>query len=297
MQRPHYLDPLGSRLPALESNMVRLRSLQMLLVLFYAEQLKRTVLNLIQGSDQFRARLSDDVTERFPKGAKGQLKKCLQALVDDGAISGDEKEEIRRLIDYRNVIGHDIQELVGDLSTARSIRHAFDLMRDDFTEYDYEAVDRLRHYLKLLGEQRVKHRYILTISLHPLMFRSAERTLLVDIQKLKAKIRRQAAKRTRQIRELNDQLNLDTNSEAESDPRHPLNQYDDKRLTLRGEEVCYRLFDQGKPPMAVAHLMGISLASATKRQRMWQSAGGVARPMVDLESLPKRKFYRRHGDD
>jgi len=57
-------------------------------------------------------------------------------------------------------------------------------------------------------------------------------------------------------------------------------------LTQRGEEICYRLFDKGKSPMAVAHLMGISLKAARKRHGMWQATGGVNRPV--LTSQPCR---------
>jgi len=52
-------------------------------------------------------------------------------------------------------------------------------------------------------------------------------------------------------------------------PRHPLNRYDDGRLTGCGVEICYRLFDIGKSAMAVVHLTGLSLVAACKRQRMW----------------------------
>lgn len=78
---------------------------------------------------------------------------------------------------------------------------------------------------------------------------------------------------------------------------HPLNQYDNKCLTQRGEEICYRLFDKGKSPMAVAHLVGVSLKAARKRHGMWRATGGVNRPVVDLSTLPERKFYRRYDDD
>ena len=65
---------------------------------------------------------------------------------------------------------------------------------------------------------------------------------------------------------------------------------------LRGEEICYRLFDQGLSPMAVAHLMGLQLTSVRNRQRSWVKLGGKQRPAVDFETLPERKYYRRYND-
>ncbi|UVK51725.1 hypothetical protein DBIPINDM_005029 [Mesorhizobium sp. AR02] len=280
-------------MPALERNILRLRSMQIVLVLFYAEQLKQKVLNLIQNTDKFHSRMVSGTTERAPKGAKGQVKKCLNALMADGAISTAEKDEIKRLIDYRNVVGHDIHELVADLSTERYIRASLDLAPDRSAAYDYEAADRLRHYLHLLSERQIKHHYIGTISMDSLTFISAERTLRADIKKLKGKIQRLADERNKKIHELNEQLKLEDTVGNEGYPDHPLNQYDDKRLTRRGQEICYRLFDKGKQPMAIAHLMGISLTAARKRKGMWDQA---TRPTVDLDSLPRRKFYRRDRD-
>jgi hypothetical protein len=86
-----------------------------------------------------------------------------------------------------------------------------------------------------------------------LMFTSAERTLLADIKKLRSKIRQLAKTRSPDIERLNTELQVEAGTPDEEQHWHPLNQYDNKRLTQRGEEICYRLFDQGKSPMAVAH--------------------------------------------
>ncbi|HCD83186.1 MAG TPA: hypothetical protein DEQ45_05030 [Agrobacterium sp.] len=182
MRKPHYLDPLGSRLPALERNLIRLRSMQMVLVLFYAEQVKQTVLNLVQTTDRFRV-MSGRGVDRVPKNAKDQVKKCLKALVEDGLLSVDESEEIRHLIDYRNMVGHEIHELVADISTERAVRDRFDFAVTDGRAYNYEAVERLRHYLGLLHERQDSYHYVGTLCMDSLMFTSAERTLLADIKK------------------------------------------------------------------------------------------------------------------
>ncbi len=48
-------------------------------------------------------------------------------------------------------------------------------------------------------------------------------------------------------------------------------------LTKRGVEICYRLFDFGKSPIAVAYLMGMTLSSAKRRKTLWMNAGGLGR--------------------
>jgi hypothetical protein len=46
----------------------------------------------------------------------------------------------------------------------------------------------------------------------------------------------------------------------------------------------------GKSVMAVAHLTGLSLIAARKRQRMWMALGGLERNKVDIATIPHRRF-------
>ncbi|PPJ49146.1 hypothetical protein C0075_00765 [Rhizobium sp. KAs_5_22] len=294
MHENSFLDPLGSRLPALEQNVLKLRSAQMVLVLFYAEQLKAKVLSLIQRSDGFMAHTGR--AERVPRGTKNPVGKCLDALEADGALSADEKAEIRRLIDYRNSVGHDVHELVADITSERSVRRSWRYLPENFARYDYEAVERLQHFLKLLGERQRTHLYIGTISFDGLHFRGAERVFLKEIKLLRRKIAKQWKARQQQIDDLNKEMQSAIIGSEETDPLHPANQYDDGRLTRRGEEICYRLFDQGLSPLAVAHFMGLQLTSVRNRQRSWVRLGGKQRPAVDFETLPERKDHRRNDD-
>jgi len=299
MWTPQYTDPLGSQLPALERNILKLRAMQMLLILFYAEELKRQVLNLIQGTDGLWARLVTDGSrrERVPKRTKNPVGKALDALIEDGAISPEEKAEIISLIDYRNLIGHEMHELVADVSTDREVRRRAEF-RNGEKAFDYEAVERLQHYRRRLGGLWRTHHYVMTYSENNFMFKAAERTFLSEIGKLKTKIRKLHEVRGAKIDALNGELSL-AGTEFDDDelyPGHPLHHYEDRRLTRRGEEICYRLFDSGRSPMAVAHLLGISLRAARKRRKMWLAIGGEDRAKVEYAELPRRKFYRKYDD-
>ncbi len=64
------------------------------------------------------------------------------------------------------------------------------------------------------------------------------------------------------------------------DPLDPANKYEVgglEKLTPRGIEICYRLFDQGLTRYAVGQAMNISFGAATHRFAAWQKAGGVNR--------------------
>ena len=125
-----FSDPFGAKLPALEQNVVKFRAMQMLLVMFYAEELKRDALSL----------------NRVPKGTKNAVGKTLSLLVTDSAITEVEKTEIVGLIDYRNVIGHHMHNLLLDLSNDRVAREMIAYSSDRLPKYDYKAVERLQYF-------------------------------------------------------------------------------------------------------------------------------------------------------
>jgi DNA-binding NarL/FixJ family response regulator len=71
--------------------------------------------------------------------------------------------------------------------------------------------------------------------------------------------------------------------EIEFDPKDSRNKTPDGKLTPRGVEVCYRLFDAGKTRYAVALAMNISFGAATHRLDAWKKAGGRDRKKTRLD--------------
>ncbi|KPF64429.1 hypothetical protein IP88_13655 [alpha proteobacterium AAP81b] len=69
-------------------------------------------------------------------------------------------------------------------------------------------------------------------------------------------------------------------SVEEFDPKDSLNKHDVgglKKLTPRGVEICYRLFDQGLSRYAVSQAMDIAFGAASHRYKTWQKEGGPNR--------------------
>lgn len=71
-------------------------------------------------------------------------------------------------------------------------------------------------------------------------------------------------------------------SQTTPDPKDARNKLPDGKLTARGVEVCYRLFDAGKTRYAVSEAMGISYGAATYRYAAWEKAGGPDRQKQPL---------------
>jgi hypothetical protein len=204
--------------------------------------------------------------------------KSLAALVADAAITATEKDEIVKLIDYRNFIGHQVHELVSDVG-GRFAHERARYGRTGAPKYDGTAVTRLRHFRKRISELYKTHHYVWTWSDDFLAFEAAEKTFLLEIKRLKKKIARLASTRREQIDRINAELSLvGTGLEGDKGPGHPLDRYFngerwDGRLTKRGIDVVYKLFDLGKSPMVVAHLTGLSLTSVQRRRKMWVLRG------------------------
>jgi hypothetical protein len=69
----------------------------------------------------------------------------------------------------------------------------------------------------------------------------------------------------------------------EFDPRDPANKFADGKLTPRGVEICYRLFDAGKTRYSVKEEMNISFSAATHRYEAWKKEGGINRSKQALD--------------
>ena len=70
-------------------------------------------------------------------------------------------------------------------------------------------------------------------------------------------------------------------AKAKLDPLDPRNKYGDK-LTERGGEVCFRLFDDGVSIYGVHLAMKISYGGAKYRHQMWIKEGGADRKRKNL---------------
>jgi len=271
----------------------------MLLVLFYAEELKRDVLDSIKATDRLGKAVGSRSIERVPQGIKNPVEKSLAALVADKAITHAEKDEIEKLIDYRNAVGHQIHSLLADVASKGPIREmAKGLAKiGNIPEYRTDAVDRLRHFRERINGLYRTHHYVRTMNYNGLMFHAAERMFLADIKRLKAKVRSLWAARGAELKKLNAEMSLKgTGLENEWHPAGPWSKYDNGRLTSIGEEICYRLFDMGRSTLAVAHLSHLSLVSARKRRAAWEALGGKKRLRVNLNALPKPRLRNRYDD-
>jgi hypothetical protein len=230
-----------------------------------------------------------------------KLKIAFAYAVTIGIFTEAEAAELKALLDYRNDIAHRIHLVMSDISRNY---WAIDHVAYAAPTYKGEALERLRAYRRSLWE-RARGQLLLTLSTDSMLFEFAEHAFEQDLKRLDRLIKKQIAREREFYRAINADLDL-RGAELVDDlsPRFPANHrpgrqgYGDDyipatgHLTKRGVEICYRLFDLGKSPTAVAYLMGMTLRSAERRQRSWIKAGGLQRVRAEVERFDVRSMRR-----
>ena len=221
-----------------------------------------------------------------------KLKIAFAYAVTIGIFTEAEAAELKALLDYRNDIAHRIYLVMSDISRNY---WAIDHVAYAAPTYKGEALERLRAYRRSLWE-RARGQLLLTLSTDSMLFEFAEHAFEQDLKRLDRLIKKQIAGERERYKAINADLDLrGTELVDDLSPRFPANHrpgrqgYGDDyipatgHLTKRGVEICYRLFDLGKSPTAVAYLMGMTLRSAERRQQSWIRAGGLRRVRAEVE--------------
>lgn len=230
-----------------------------------------------------------------------KLKIALGYAVTVGTFTDVEAAELKALLDYRNDIAHRIHLVMSDVSRNY---WAIDHVAYAAPTYKGEALDRLRAFRRSLWE-RAGGKLILTLSMDRMLFELAEHIYEQDLKRLDHLITKQIARERERYNAINSELDLrGTELVDDMSPRFLANHRAGRQgrgddyvpatghLTKRGIEICYRLFDLGKSPMAVAYLMGMTLRSVERRRRSWIKAGGLQRVRVEVERYDLRSMRR-----
>lgn len=234
-----------------------------------------------------------DLILRIWNGNQPQAKKLRKAFkyaVSAKIFTASEADELIELLAYRNDVAHRIYLVMSDVSRSNI---AADHLSFRTPAYKTNALDRLRDYrgsLSRRGRHLIHH-----LSFDGLLFEHAERTYEEELKRLDRLIRNQIQREELRVKAISAELDLSgTGLTDDLHPRDPRNQRSDhiygddiypsnRHLTARGGEICFRLFDFGKSPVAVSYLMGISLRSAQRRQKGWLQAGGSKRVRRDIK--------------
>lgn len=257
-----------------------------------AERLNRSLLSLVNDAERAERIAPEEARElreslHSHQQSGRRLRTAFGYAIKIGVFAATEADELHDLLGYRNDIAHRIHLMMYDVSRDY---WASDHLYFQAPLYKGDALDRLRDYQQSLW-QRMPSGMTRMLSMDGLLFETAQQVYEVDLKRLDRLIQTQIRREMDRAKAINAELNLDgTELVDEFHPRHPYNFHSNNRegadsghLTKRGVEICYRIFDLGKTPIAVAYLMGISLRAAQRRQQSWLKEGGACRSKVELE--------------
>lgn len=265
----NFADPYDE-LPVYEREIVRLRAYELTLVLYYKEEIQKSVIDSIDCHDRWEAKRERSFKERAPKGTKERLKKSLSAMVSDGAISDGERKKIRTAINFRNDVGHRIDHLFSDLEQGRFYSRMADAdfrKIADIREFDHHAVQNMKDILSILDRANRTHYSTTTFSLRGhLLFSSTEKILSKEIKKSCTKLQFLALERKREVEKVNLELKRAFQLLAQfRDAGFFDIRFHNGKMTARGQEVCYRFFEDGLSDLAIAHAFSMKIRSIQNR--------------------------------
>lgn len=253
-----------------EADILKIRAFEMVMVLFYIEDLRKFILGSIQFTDELQG--SNRLTDGKPKTKEGKKMDLARAvLVSEGVISQSESEELLELVDYRNLIGHKIHELTVDVGAYSDLTHIDPKTYQPVPDYDYTAAKRAKQ-LRCKVMEGMMGKFIMPLSMSDLKFEAAEKTYLAEIERLKKRVNTGIEQANKVIAKTNRVIeSVPKSVKATAQPHHPRNTRENGSLTKQGRNCAFQLFDAEATPLAVAYMMRISLRSANLWFKKWQA--------------------------
>lgn len=253
--RPH-----GKRPTTLECDILKFRALEMILILFYMEDLKKFILESIGNTNRI---FNDSQLEpKKEKVGKGKLfDNARSILVTEGIISNEESETLKELIDYRNDIGHRIYMLTSDVGAYSNLAIT--------PRYDYTAAKKARTLRHKIMNEMGKH-FIMTLSFDSLAFDAAENAYKKEIERLKKKVNKGIETLNIEATEINRQIQSIPKPVIDKfQPGHPKNHKGNGTLSSQGFECVYALFELKVSPLTVSYIMRCSHRAALSWYKKW----------------------------
>lgn len=254
-------NPFGERFRALESNILKYRSYEVLLVIFYVEEIKKFALRTIQSNDQHKSE-----EPRISKNTKKKYQKLWGILLSEGLLEKTDISLIEELINFRNDSAHSLSVLFSDLNTD-------DLSKFVSEKFSYNhgaALKAEKLYERLV--ENMSRKYVLVIDIDSYVFRNAENLYKNEMKKLAYKINKLYKKRKLELERLTTEQDRFTLEHAKQlKPMHPENKKGNNQITPIGRETMKRLFDLGYSNLFISCSMKVSLRTINIHHKNYMS--------------------------
>lgn len=273
MGQYNFTDPFEV-LPALERTIIRLRANEMALVLYFAEELKFSILDMIQNREAFLARLPSGKPPRINVDTKRKVEKALKLMVADGAISSEERKMVETFFTFRNDIGHRVDHLFADLEQSRfSTNTLTDEKRSHFKikSFDHSAIDQMKAIDEVLSRIRRSHYRFGTYKIRGhALFSSSKKVLEIENRALIKRIGKLLQQRQKDVTILSAEIEKGHELQAKFHNKGYFQlRHDGGRMTSIGRDFCFYLFETGLSDLAIAHLLKMKLRAIRLSRKKW----------------------------
>lgn len=177
--RPHAPKPT-----TLESNELKQRALEMVLIIFYMEDLRRFILGAISATDKITGtnRLFKDDEDKKENNSSKIIKKATAILMGEGVLTQEQRTEFNKLMGYRNTIGHEPHDLRVDVGAYSNLSVLTTTNKKHPGGYDSSILERI---IKIRDHihKAIPKKFVMKFNFDSLMFEAAEKTYLVEISR------------------------------------------------------------------------------------------------------------------
>jgi hypothetical protein len=273
-QAGRWTDVRGHRLPGLERNIIRYRVLQMTLFMHEAESLKSDLEGISSGFDP-SIFLSDgklDPLDGYTKKEWRSIpgwKRATEKLKELGHLTGDHRDEVVELIDYRNSIAHEVHNLLADIGTSRANREAMREHKFRPIKYEYYKLRRIQ-LLRSTVFDKLANKFIMRPDLDRVSFDSSAGFIEWELIRLKRKIDKQITERLKNMHAVREEINQHMKTwdwHLGFYPTHPKYYKQNGSLSASGISALNNLIEQGVSDLACALMMNLSIRSIRLRKR------------------------------
>lgn len=243
----------------LEKAVLKFRTNEMMLILFHIEDLKKFLIGSLKASNL----LLDENDEDFFHQDEKVMPQVWSRVIKQNILSETEVSDLKKIINIRNDIAHEIQKFTYDL---HSELNEYGKKTHLECKYNYEALDSLRGYKDRLCSEWQKDG-IISLSLRASDFKFAEKVYLEENLRLSKHIDKLSKQRLKVINSVNEELSGINFTTYEEYPQNKANYREDGVLTRRGVKTCRELLSKNLSCEAVSILMDISLRKVKYHNR------------------------------
>ncbi|WP_139063098.1 hypothetical protein [Marinomonas spartinae] len=228
---------------------LRYRTNDMMRLVFHTEDLKKHLVESLKASEQFSELFGD----RYYDEKMKIMPQVFKRLIKDEVLSEFEVEDLKRIIEKRNTIAHEVQIFTRDLYVELK---EYSKCNSFESEYDYFALKRLIEYKeKIRSQWKGAH----VLSMRDFEFEFADKIYKNDNIKLLKRIKKLNIERSALIDRVNKELSGFDFKNYDDYPKNTENYKVNGSLSKRGVKTCRDLLLQGLSVHTVSILMDVNL--------------------------------------